>query len=50
MIAKHLAEAGASVVVGYASDKAGAERTVKAIVAKGSRACAAHLTWGIDAD
>jgi 3-oxoacyl-[acyl-carrier protein] reductase len=39
-IAIHLAEAGASVVVNYSSDKAGADKTVSAIAAKGGRAVA----------
>ncbi|HEY6675944.1 MAG TPA: SDR family NAD(P)-dependent oxidoreductase [Terrimicrobium sp.] len=39
-IAKHLAEAGASVVVNYASSKAGADRVVEEITSKGGRAVA----------
>ena len=39
-IAKGLAEAGASVVVNYAGDKAGAERTVAAIASQGGKAIA----------
>ncbi len=39
-IAKGLAEAGASVVVNYAGDKAGAERTVSAITDQGGKAIA----------
>jgi 3-oxoacyl-[acyl-carrier protein] reductase len=39
-IAKGLAEAGASVVVNYAGDKAGAERTVAAITDQGGKAIA----------
>jgi 3-oxoacyl-[acyl-carrier protein] reductase len=39
-IAKELAEAGASVVVNYAGDKAGAERTVAAITSQGGKAIA----------
>jgi 3-oxoacyl-[acyl-carrier protein] reductase len=39
-IAKGLAEAGAAVVVNYAGDKAGAERTVSAITDQGGKAIA----------
>ncbi|WP_165220511.1 SDR family NAD(P)-dependent oxidoreductase [Aquisphaera insulae] len=39
-IARHLAAAGASVVVNYASSKEGADRTVKEIEAKGGKAVA----------
>jgi 3-oxoacyl-[acyl-carrier protein] reductase len=39
-IAKHVAEAGASVVVNYASSKAGADRVVEEITSKGGRAVA----------
>jgi 3-oxoacyl-[acyl-carrier protein] reductase len=39
-IAKNLAAAGASVVVNYAGDKAGAERTVAAITGQGGKAIA----------
>jgi len=39
-IAKHLAAAGASVVVNYASSKAGAEKVVAAITAAGGQAIA----------
>ena len=39
-IAKGLAEAGASVVVNYAGDKTGAERTVAAITGQGGKAIA----------
>lgn len=39
-IAKHLAAAGASVVVNYASSKAGADQVVAAITAAGGRAVA----------
>jgi 3-oxoacyl-[acyl-carrier protein] reductase len=39
-IARHLADAGASVVVNYASSKAGADRVVAAITAAGGRAVA----------
>jgi 3-oxoacyl-[acyl-carrier protein] reductase len=41
-IAKSLAAAGASVVVNYASDKAGAEKVVDAITGAGSKAIAVH--------
>jgi 3-oxoacyl-[acyl-carrier protein] reductase len=41
-IAKAFAEAGASVVVNYASDKAGATRVVSEIEAKGGKAVAVH--------
>jgi NAD(P)-dependent dehydrogenase (short-subunit alcohol dehydrogenase family) len=40
-IAKHMAEAGASVVVNYSSDAAGAQRVVAAIAASGGTAVAA---------
>src|SRR3954470_5437865 len=39
-IAKHLAAAGASVVVNYASSRAGAEKVVAEITAAGGRAVA----------
>jgi 3-oxoacyl-[acyl-carrier protein] reductase len=39
-IAAHLADAGAAVVVNYATSKAGADRVVAAITAKGGRAVA----------
>src|SRR5205085_723599 len=39
-IAKHLADAGAAVVVNYASSKEGAERVVSEIKGKGGRAIA----------
>ena len=39
-IARHLAAAGATVVVGYASSKEGAEKTVADIVARGGKAVA----------
>jgi 3-oxoacyl-[acyl-carrier protein] reductase len=39
-IAKHLAEAGASVVVNFASSRDGAEQVVKAIADKGGKAIA----------
>ncbi len=41
-IAKHLAAAGASVVVNYASSKAGADKVVAEIIADGGRAVAVH--------
>ncbi len=41
-IAKHLAAAGASVVVNYASSKAGADKVVAEIVAAGGKAVAVH--------
>ena len=41
-IAKHLAEAGAAVVVNYASSKAGADRVVAEIESGGGRAVACH--------
>jgi 3-oxoacyl-[acyl-carrier protein] reductase len=41
-IAKHLAAAGASVVVNYASSKAGADKVVAEIVADGGKAAAIH--------
>src|SRR6187402_2452077 len=41
-IAKHLAAAGASVVVNYASSKAGADKVVAEIVADGGKAVAIH--------
>ena len=39
-IAKHLAEAGAAVVVNYASSKAGADAVVAEITSKGGKAVA----------
>jgi 3-oxoacyl-[acyl-carrier protein] reductase len=39
-IAKHLAEAGAAVVVNYSSSKAGADKVVAAITAEGGKAVA----------
>src|SRR5688572_27481805 len=39
-IAQHLAEAGAAVVVNYASSKAGADKVVAEITGKGGRAVA----------
>ncbi|MCW3062354.1 MAG: dehydrogenase, short-chain alcohol dehydrogenase like protein [Capsulimonas sp.] len=49
-IAKHLAAAGASVVVNYASDKAGADRVVSEIEGQGGKAVAvqANLSKGED--
>ena len=44
-IAKALAAEGASVVVNYASSKAGAETVVKAIVDAGGKAVAAGETF-----
>lgn len=41
-IAKHLAAAGASVVVNYASSKAGADKVVAEIIADGGQAVAVH--------
>src|SRR6266566_8680229 len=41
-IAKHLAAEGASVVVNYASSKAGADKVVAEIAAKGGKAVAAQ--------
>jgi 3-oxoacyl-[acyl-carrier protein] reductase len=41
-IAKHLAAAGASVVVNYASSKAGADQVVAEIIAAGGKAVALH--------
>jgi 3-oxoacyl-[acyl-carrier protein] reductase len=41
-IAKHLADAGAAVVVNYSSSKDGADRVVKQIADKGGRAIAVH--------
>jgi 3-oxoacyl-[acyl-carrier protein] reductase len=41
-IAKHLAAAGASVVVNYASSKAGADKVVAEIIADGGKAVAIH--------
>ena len=41
-IAKHLAAAGATVVVNYASSKSGAEETVAEITAAGGKASAVH--------
>jgi 3-oxoacyl-[acyl-carrier protein] reductase len=49
-IAKALAEAGAAVIVNYASDQAGADRVVAEIVAAGGRALAIQASVNIPAD
>jgi 3-oxoacyl-[acyl-carrier protein] reductase len=49
-IAKHLAAAGASVVVNYASAKAGADEVVKAITAAGGKAIAVQANVASEAD
>ena len=49
-IAKDLAAAGASVVVNYASDKAGADKTVAAITAAGGKAVAVQADVSKPAD
>jgi len=49
-IAKHLAAAGASVVVNYASAKAGAEQVVAEITAKGGKAIAVQGNVSSEAD
>ncbi|HVI30294.1 glucose 1-dehydrogenase [Hansschlegelia sp.] len=49
-IAKVLGAAGAAVVVNYASDKAGAEKVVAEITAKGGRAVAVHADMSKAAD
>jgi 3-oxoacyl-[acyl-carrier protein] reductase len=49
-IAKALAEAGAKVVVNYASSKDGAEKTVKAIVGAGGKAIAVQGDMAKQAD
>lgn len=49
-IAKHLAAAGASVVVNYASDKAGADKVVAAILAAGGKAVALQANVAEPAD
>jgi 3-oxoacyl-[acyl-carrier protein] reductase len=49
-IAKHLAAAGATVVVNYASSKEGAERVVGEIVANGGKAIAVQGNVGNKAD
>lgn len=49
-IAEHLAAAGASVVVNYASSKAGADKVVSAITAKGAKAIAVQGDVSLEAD
>jgi 3-oxoacyl-[acyl-carrier protein] reductase len=49
-IATRLAEAGASVVVNYSSDKAGADKVVAAVKAKGGKALAVHGNVAKSAD
>jgi 3-oxoacyl-[acyl-carrier protein] reductase len=49
-IAKHLAEAGAAVVVNYASSKAGADRVVAEITGKGGKAVAIQADVAKPAD
>jgi 3-oxoacyl-[acyl-carrier protein] reductase len=49
-VAKHLAEAGAAVVVNYASDKAGADRVVSEIARAGGRAVAVQADVSRPAD
>ena len=49
-IAQHLAEAGATVVVNYSSDKAGAEKCVAAIKKKGGNAIAIKANVGVHAE
>ncbi|WP_214073587.1 glucose 1-dehydrogenase [Mucilaginibacter sp. dw_454] len=49
-IAKHLAAAGASVVVNYASAKAGADKVVEEIVAAGGKAIAVQASVSNEAD
>jgi len=49
-IAKYLAEAGAAVVVNYASDKAGADRVVSEIARAGGRAVAVQADVSRPAD
>ncbi len=49
-IAKHLAEAGASVVVNYSSSKEGADRVVAEITGKGGRAVAVQANVAKQAD
>src|SRR3954463_8146639 len=49
-IAKHLAAAGASVVVNYASSKAGADQVVAEITAAGGKAIAVHGDFSNPAD
>jgi 3-oxoacyl-[acyl-carrier protein] reductase len=49
-IAKHLAAEGAAVVVNYASSKAGADKVVGEIIARGGQAIAvqADVAWKAD--
>src|ERR1700674_1037346 len=49
-IAKHLADAGAAVVVNYASSKEGADRVVTEITGKGGRAIAVQADVAKRAD
>src|SRR6267142_4775951 len=49
-IAKHLAEEGASVVVNYASSKAGAETVVDEIMGRGGKAIAVQADIAKRAD
>jgi 3-oxoacyl-[acyl-carrier protein] reductase len=49
-IAKHLAEAGAAVVVNYSSSKEGADRVVAEIVGNGGKAIAVQANVGKKAD
>ena len=49
-IAEHLAAEGASVVVNYASSKAGADKVVNAITAKGGKAVAVQADVSSEAD
>jgi len=49
-IAKHLAEAGAAVIVNYASSKEGADRVVAEIAGKGGRAVAVQADVAKPAD
>lgn len=49
-IAKHLAEAGAAVVVNYSSSQAGADRVVAEIVSKGGKAIAVQANLSQQSD
>src|SRR6516165_4863458 len=49
-IAKHLADAGAAVVVNYSSSKDGADRVVRQIADKGGKAIAVHANVAKKAD
>jgi 3-oxoacyl-[acyl-carrier protein] reductase len=49
-IAKHLADAGAAVVVNYSSSKEGADRVVRQIADKGGKAIAVHANVAKKAD